>query len=125
MKSLFNNKLLSGIVFTTIVGVTLLPPQPAAADTVQDIAVGTAANVVTGAVIKNGETWKNAVGGAAAGAVVNATHNESSDTVPSLLQDAAVGAVTSVGVGEVTKNGSLGNNAITGAVTGVVVNVTK
>jgi hypothetical protein len=114
-----------GIVATGILGAILLPSQPASADLIKDTAVGAATGVVAGEVLDRGSTWKNAVGGAAAGAAVSATHNRNSDTVPGLIQDAAVGAAANAVAGEITGNGSLGNNAIKGAVTGVVVNVTK
>jgi hypothetical protein len=114
----------SGVVFTSVLSVSLLPSQPASADLIKDAAVGAATNVVTGEVLNHGSTWKNAVGGAAAGAAVSATHNRRGG-LRSVVQDAAVGAAANAVTGEVTNNGSLGKNAIGGAVTGVVVNVTK
>lgn len=113
-----------GVIFTSVLSTTLIPAQPASADLIKDAAVGAATNVVTGEVLDHGSTWKNAVGGAAAGAAVSATHNRRGG-LRSIVQDAAVGAAANAVAGEVTNNGSLGKNAIGGAVTGVVVNVTK
>ncbi|OKH26142.1 hypothetical protein NIES593_03460 [Hydrococcus rivularis NIES-593] len=114
------------IVATGILGTILLPSQPARADLIKDTAVGAATGVVAGEILdRRSSTWKNAVGGAAAGAAVSATHNRNSGTLPSLIQDAAVGAAANAVTGEITNNSSLGNNAIKGAVTGVIVNVTK
>ena len=118
-------KLLPGLLATSVLGTTLLSASPASADLLKDAAVGAASNVVTGAVLKNGTTTGNAVGGAAAGAAVSATHNRSNGRVASVVQDAAVGAVTNVVTGKVIRNGRTVDNAIGGAAAGVVVNVSK
>ena len=103
----------------------LLPVRPAEAQLVQDALVGAGGNAVYGAVTGNGDLLENALSGAATGAAVSVTHNESRNGVGSIVQDAAVGAATNTVTGAVLGNGSMSQNAIGGAATGVLVNVTK
>jgi len=103
MKVILNSKLLPGLLATSVLGTTL-PAPPASADLLKDAAVG-AANVVTGAVLKMVQLQGNA--GGAAAAAVSATHNRSNRRMKSVVQDAAVGAVTNVVTGEVLRNGKL------------------
>jgi len=70
---------------------------PASADPLKDAAVG-ASNVVTGAVPKMVQLQAMLSVGCA-GAAVSATHNRSNRRVKSVVQDAAVGAVTNVVTG--------------------------
>ncbi len=120
MKTLINATLISGLVASI-----LTFPQPAAADLVKDIAVGTATNVVIGELMNNGRVLPNAAGGAATGAVINVTHRQRDSAFTSWLQDAAVGAATNVVTGEVLDNGNAADNAIGGAVTGTVIHIAK
>lgn len=125
MERKLTSKVISGLLATGFLGATLLPTKPATADVVKDAAVGAAANVVTGAVLKSGSTVGNAVGGAAAGAAVSATHNKSNGRAASIVQDGAVGAAATVITGKILKNGKTLDNAVGGAAAGVVVNVSK
>ncbi len=119
-------------IFSTLfagaaLGAALLPSNPAnASELLKDIGVGAAGNVVTGEVLGNGGTINNAIGGAATGAVVGATHDKNKDnSVGGILQDAAVGAATNAITGEILGNGELGTNAASGAATGALINITK
>ena len=103
----------------------LLPVRPAEAQLVQDALVGAGGNAIYGAVTGNGGLLENALSGAATGAAVGATHDESKTGIGGVVQDAAVGAATNTVTGAVLGNGSPAQNAIGGAATGVLVNVTK
>ncbi|MGK7911099.1 MAG: hypothetical protein AB4050_06390 [Synechococcus sp.] len=103
----------------------LLPVRPAEAQLVQDVLVGAGGNTVYGAVTGNGDLLENALSGAATGAAVSATHDESRTGIGGVVQDAAVGAATNTVTGAVLGNGSVTQNAIGGAATGVLINVTK
>ena len=120
---------LPGLLATTVIGVGLLPVQPAAAlpDIVRDIGIGAATSVVTGVVTDNGSVVENAVGGAASGAAVSATRDvldaEGDRSAGGIARDAGVGAAASVITGEVTNNGSILGNVIKGAATGALINI--
>ena len=125
MKATLKSKLLPGLLVTGILGAGLLPAQPAAADLLKDAAVGAATTVTAGALLKNGKVVRNAATGAAAGAAVSATHSRTNRRVSSVVQDAAVGAVTNVIGGEILGNGKVLDNAVGGAAAGAVVNRTR
>lgn len=125
MKATLKSKLLPGLLVTGMLGAGLLPAQPAAADLLKDATVGAATTVTTGALLNNGKVVRNAATGAAAGAAVSATHNKSNGRVSSVVQDAAVGAVTSVVSGKILRNGKTLDNAVGGAAAGAVVNSTR
>lgn len=111
-------------VATALLGGVLLPVKPAAADDLlQDIGIGAAANLVTGGILQNGSAVGNTVKGAATGAAVNATQNEDNNSVSGTVQDAAVGAAANATTGAILDDGSFGENALTGAATGVLLNV--
>lgn len=120
------NKLLPGIITTTLLAGVFLPAKPAAADgLLQDIGIGAAAGVVTGEVIDNGSTLGNAVKGAATGAAVNATGDRDNNSVGGVVRDAAVGAAANTVTGIILDDGSVGENAATGAGTGALINILK
>jgi hypothetical protein len=127
MKKFKKIAVLSTLFTSAALSVALLPANPAGAEEIlKDIGVGAAGNVVTGAVLGNGSTVNNAIGGAATGAAVSATHDKKKDnSVGGILQDAAVGAATNAITGEILDNGDLGGNAASGAATGALINVTK
>ena len=88
------------------------------------LGVGAGSNVISGKILDNGSAIGNTVGGAATGAVVNATHKKSGKK-SSLLQDSAVGAATNLVTGAVIGNGHTGKNAISGAADGALINILK
>ena len=104
---------------------TFLATKPASANVLQDLGVGTGANVISGKILDNGSAIGNTVSGAATGAVVNATHKESSKKIPGLLQDSAVGAATNLVTGAIIGNGHTGKNAVSGAADGALINILK
>lgn len=120
------NNILTGLLTTSVVSLTLIPAHSASAEILQDIGIGAAGSAATGEILDNGSTVENAIGGAVTGAVVGATHNDRNDnSATGILQDAAVGAAANTITGEILGNGETGKNAIGGAVTGVIINVTK
>ena len=124
MKSILNLPLLPGLIAASVVSAIAFPTQPAAADLLRDAGIGAVTNVVTGEVIDNGNILDNAVGGAAAGVAVSATHSDNGGVL-GVVQDAAVGAAANVVTGIILNNGGVGDNAISGAATGAVVGVTQ
>lgn len=126
MNKQLTNKLLPGIITTSLLAGVFLPAKPAAAgDLLRDIGIGAGASVLTGEVIDNGSVGGNAVKGAATGAAVNATHDRNNNSVGGTIQDAAIGAAANVVTGVVIDNGSVGKNAATGAATGALINILK
>ena len=115
-----------GLLATSLVGATLLPMKPAAADqnVWRDAGIGAATGVVS-SVITGHKIVPNIVNGAAAGAVVNQSRDllTSKGQRPDLLKDAAVGAGTSAAVGTVTNRHHAGRNAVNGAAVGAVINI--
>ncbi|MCG8366744.1 MAG: hypothetical protein MJA27_25845 [Pseudanabaenales cyanobacterium] len=124
MQSILNRPLLSGLIAASVCSAIVLPTQSASADLLQDIGIGAATNVVVGEVLDNGNVLNNAIGGAAAGAAVGATHNDNGGVL-GVVQDAAVGAAANVVTGLILDNGGVGDNAISGAASGAVVGVIK
>lgn len=124
MKRILNLPLLPGLIAASVFSAVVLPTQPASADLLRDAGIGAVTNVVTGEVLDNGNILDNAVGGAAAGAAVGATHNDNGGVL-GVVQDAAVGAAANVVTGIILNNGGVGDNAVSGAATGAVVGVTK
>ena len=119
-------KLLPGIITSTLLAGVFLPAKPAQADgLLQDIGVGAATNVVTGEILNNGSTVGNAVKGAATGAAVNATHDRNNNSVGGTVKDAAVGAAANVVTGVIIDDGSVGENAVSGAAAGALINIFK
>ena len=126
MNKQLTSKLLPGLIVTNLLAGIFLPAKPAAAgDLLRDIGIGAATGVVTGEIINNGSGVGNAVKGAATGAAVSATHDDNNNSVSGTVQDAAVGAAANAVTGAVLDDGSLGENAITGAATGVLINIIK
>jgi hypothetical protein len=123
------NKILTlfALLTSATFGAALVPANPASAgELLKDIGIGAAGNVITGEILDNGSTVKNAIGGAATGAAVSATHDKKKDnSVGGILQDAAVGAATNAVTGAILDNGDVGNNAATGAASGALINITK
>ena len=119
-------KVIPGFIATNLLAGVFIPVQPAAAnDLLQDIGIGAATSVITGEILDNGSGLGNAVKGAATGAAVNATHNRNNNSVSGTVQDAAVGAATNVVTGAILDNGSVGENAATGAAAGALINILK
>lgn len=123
------NKVIKASVLPVILaigtlGTSLLAIKPANANILQDLGVGAGSNVISGNILNNGSAIGNTVGGAATGAVVNATHKKSGKK-SSLLQDSAVGAATNLVTGAVIGNGHTGKNAISGAADGALINILK
>ena len=127
MKGIFG-ALLPGLITTGFVGATLLPAAPAAAgDLLRDIGIGAAAGAVIGELTDNGSLIGNSANGAAAGAAVNATKRNRTrarrNSAGSLVQDAGFGAAASVVTGVIIDNGSVVDNAVKGAATGLTINL--
>ncbi|MGK7906254.1 MAG: hypothetical protein AB4040_03380 [Synechococcus sp.] len=114
----------SSLLAAGALAASFLPARPASAQFIQDTLIGAGGNAVYGEIFDNGNLLENALGGAAAGAAVSVTHDENKTGLGGYLQDAAVGAAASAVTGAVLNNGSLAQNAIGGAATGVLVNVT-
>jgi len=93
MKVILNSKLLPGLLAKCFGNNTTTSP-PASADLLKDAAVRLLMSW-TGAVLKMVQLQAMLLG-AAAGAAVSATHNRSNRRMKSVVQDAAVGAVTNV-----------------------------
>ena len=126
MHKQLTKKLLPGIITSTLLAGVFLPAKPAQADgLLQDIGVGAATNVVTGEIFNNGSTVGNAVKGAATGAAVNATHDRNNNSVGGTVKDAAVGAAANVVTGVIIDDGSVGENAASGAAAGALINIFK
>lgn len=126
MNTQLTSKLLPGIITTSLLAGVFLPAKPAVADDLlQDIGIGAATGVVTGEIINNGSTVGNVVKGAATGAAVNATHDRNNNSVGGTIQDAAVGAAANTVTGVILDDGSVGENAATGAATGALINILK
>ena len=126
MNKQHTNKLLSGIITSTLLAGVFLPAKPAVAGgLLRDIGIGAATNVVTGEIFNNGSTVGNAVKGAATGAAVNATHDRNNNSVGGTVKDAAVGAAANVVTGVIIDDGSVGENAVSGAAAGALINILK
>ncbi len=120
------SQILPSLIATSLLSGLVLPVKPAVAnDLLRDIGIGAAANVVTGEIIDNGSTVGNALKGAATGAAVNATHDSTNNSVGGTIQDAAIGAAANVVTGVIIDDGSVGENAVTGAGTGALINILK
>ncbi len=114
------------IATSLIAGGILLPTSPALAnDVLEDIGIGAAANLITGGILENGSVIGNTVKGAATGAAVNATRNENNNGVTGTAQDAAVGAAANVVTGIIIDDGDVGDNAISGAAGGALINLLR
>ncbi|WP_017328413.1 hypothetical protein [Synechococcus sp. PCC 7336] len=122
------NALKSGLAAALLtVGTATLAIAPAAhaGGILRDTAFGAGGNAIVGGVLGNGRLLENAIGGAAAGAAVSVTRSESRTGVGSVLQDAAVGAAASTVTGAILDNGDPLQNALGGAASGVLINVTQ
>jgi hypothetical protein len=115
-----------GLLATSLVGATLLPMKPAAADqnVWRDIGLGAATGAVS-SVITGHKVVPNIVNGAAAGAAVNQSRDllTKKGQRPDLLKDAAVGAGTGAAVGSVTNRRHAVRNTANGAAVGAVINI--
>ena len=115
-----------GVIATSLVGATLLPVKPAAADQnfLRDIGIGAATGVVSG-VVTGHPALPNAINGAAAGAAVNQSRDllTRKGQRPDLLKDAAVGAAAGTLSGHVVNRRHTLGNAANGAAVGAVINV--
>ncbi len=121
-----NNRISQGFIATSLLFGLVIPALPGVAnDLLRDIGIGAAANVVTGEIINNGSTVGNAVKGAATGAAVSTTHDDTNNSVGGTIQDAAIGAAANVVTGVIIDDGSVGENAATGAATGALLNILK
>lgn len=119
-------RIFPGFIATSLLSGLVFRAQPAVADNLlRDIGIGAATNVVTGEIINNGSAVGNAVKGAATGAAVNATHDSTNNSVGGTVKDAAVGAAANVVTGVIIDDGSVGENAATGAATGALLNIIK
>jgi|SRR5579883_33873 hypothetical protein len=119
--------LLPSLIASGLIGVTLLPYKPAAADDhiVKGAGIGAAAGVVTGAVLHHGNVLTNGVNGAVAGAAANAANHSKRTRHKNrnLLQDAGVGAAGSTVSGAIIHRGNPVKDAIGGAAAGAAVHV--
>ncbi len=126
MNKQLTNRLLPGIITSTLLAGIFLPARPAVAGSLlRDIGIGAATNVVTGEIFNNGSTVGNAVKGVATGAAVNATHDRNNNSVGGTVKDAAVGAAANVVTGVIIDDGSVGENAVSGAAAGALINILK
>jgi hypothetical protein len=129
MQKILRGALIPGFLTATLLGVTLLPIQPANARPrwARDIGIGAATGAAGGAVMGSGKPIRNGVNGAAAGAAVSATRRAVGPNGRSsrwgIIRDAGVGAAASVVTGKVTGAGSTGGNAVRGAATGAIINI--
>ncbi len=118
--------LLPNLLATSLLGVTLLPAQPAAADDqiLRDIGIGAAAGIVTGAITNDGSALKNGINGAAAGAAVNGANGlRKNRRNRSIVQDVGVGAAGGTVSGAITNRKNTGSNALNGAAAGAAIHL--
>ena len=115
-----------GLLATSLIGATLLPMKPAAADqnVWRDIGIGAATGAV-GSVITGHKVIPNAINGAAAGAAVNQSRDllTPKGKRPNLLGDVGVGAAAGTVSGTVTRRHHALGNAVNGAAVGAVINI--
>ena len=127
MNRVLKLSLLPSLMASSLIGVTLLPYKPAAADdhVLKDAGIGAAANVVTGAVLHHGNILTNGVNGAASGAAVNAVNGSrrANHKKRNLGQDLGVGAAGSTVSGAIIHRGNPVKDAIGGAASGAAVNL--
>jgi len=114
----------TGFISTGLVGETLLPMKPAAADKhmVRDLGIGAATGAVTG-VVTGHSPLAGAANGAAAGAAVSGA-NSAFGTHPGhrdLPRAAAVVAAAGLGAGFITGRHRPLKNAINGAAAGAAI----
>jgi hypothetical protein len=127
MNRVFKLSILPCLMASSVVGTTLLPYRPAAADDhiLKDVGIGAAAGVVSGAILHHGNILTNGVNGAASGAAVNAANGgrRSSHKNRSLVQDLGVGAAGSTVSGAIIHRGNPVKDGIGGAAAGAAVNI--
>ncbi|WP_414543256.1 hypothetical protein [Nostoc sp. CCY0012] len=126
MNQILKRTLLPSLMAASLTGITLVPAQQAAANTMlRDIGTGAATSAASGAIRGCGSLLNNAVKGAAAGAAVNAANsNRQNRRNPNIARNAGVGAVASTVTGAVIGNckDPLGN-AVDGAAAGAVIHI--
>ncbi len=122
----FKRALTPGLLATSLVGATLLPVKPAAADqnVWRDIGIGAATGVVS-SVVTGHKVVPNIVNGAAAGAAVNQSRDllTPKGKRPNLLEDVAVGAGAGAVTGAVANRHHVVRNTVNGAAVGAVINI--
>ncbi|MBO3463850.1 hypothetical protein G7B40_012590 [Aetokthonos hydrillicola Thurmond2011] len=127
MNLVLKHSFLPTLMATSVVGVSLLPYKPAAADDhiLKGAGIGAAAGVVSGAVLHRGNVLTNGVNGAAAGAAANAANSNrrAKNKKRSLVQDVGVGAAASTVSGAIIHRGNPVKDAISGAAAGAAVNI--
>ncbi|MDJ0617676.1 MAG: hypothetical protein QNJ63_13195 [Calothrix sp. MO_192.B10] len=124
MNKILKKRLLPSLIATGLIGATFIPAKPASADRLlKDVVTGAGVGAVSGVVTKKGSTVDNAINGAVAGAAVNAANRGKK---PSLVRDAAVGAAASTVSGVITRKRKRPvQDAVSGAVTGILINQTR
>ncbi|MBE9054114.1 hypothetical protein IQ243_27720 [Nostocales cyanobacterium LEGE 11386] len=126
MNRILKRTLLPGLMAASLTSVTLIPAQPAAADTLlRDAGAGAATSAASGAIRGCGSLLNNAVKGAAAGAAVNAANSSRRNRRnPSLVRNVAVGGTAGAVAGAITRGcrDPLGN-AVDGAAAGAVIHL--
>ncbi|GAB1538211.1 hypothetical protein NUACC21_08690 [Scytonema sp. NUACC21] len=127
MNRILKRTLLPNLMAASLVGVSLVPSQPALADknVARDAAIGAGVGVVSGAIRGRGSVINNAIKGGAAGAAVNGANGlRRNSKNRNLGQDIGVGAAAGTATGAILRPGkdTLGD-AIDGAAAGAVINI--
>ncbi|BAY75152.1 hypothetical protein NIES25_15700 [Nostoc linckia NIES-25] len=105
MNQLLKRTFLPSLMAASLAGVSLIPAQPAAADSrvIEDAAIGAGAGIVTGAITRCGSAFDNGIRGGLSGAAVNGANGlRSNRKNRNLLQDAGVGAGANILAGTFT-----------------------
>lgn len=111
MNKIFKRMLIPNLMVASLMGVSLVPAQPASADEyiLQDTAIGAGAGIISGAIRGRGNVVRNAAKGAAAGAAVNAVHGTRRQPQNrrnrNLGQDLATGAAAGAASGAILNGG--------------------
>jgi hypothetical protein len=129
MNRILKRTFLPGFLAATLAGVTLVPVQPAAADDriLEDVGIGAAAGVVSGAIRGRGSVLNNAVKGGAAGAAVNGVNGTRRNRKNrNLGQDIGVGAAAGGVTGAITRGrkDTLGD-VVDGAAAGAAIHILR
>jgi catabolite regulation protein CreA len=106
-----------GIAIASLLGSMVLAAQPAQAGSLgEDAAVGAGVGLGTGLILGDDFGVDDAANGAAAGVACHVANEElHEEDERNLAEDLAIGAVTAGGVGLITNNDSILENAVQGA----------
>ena len=129
MNRILKRTFLPSLLAATLAGTTLVPAKPAAADNriIEDVGIGAAAGVVSGAIRGRGSVLNNAVKGGAAGAAVNGVNGtRRNPRNRNLGQDIGVGAAAGGVTGAVTRGrkDTLGD-VVDGAAAGAAIHILR